>query len=197
MTDGRGAAQRRRWAAADALTYNVARLLAEPPGSSRTYRVSGVMLDLGEDLRQSDPVEGTVRVSRTNRGLLLGGHLDAALATECSRCLRPIDVPIEIEIAEEVLPSIDIATGLPVTTSAEPDVARLTPAHELELEPIVRAAIQLAEPIAPVCRADCPGLCSVCGLDLTDNPHGHDEEPIDPRLESLRAFRVDGEPENR
>ena len=35
--------------------------------------------------------------------------------------------------------------------------------HELHLEPAVREAISLAEPIAPLCRSDCPGLCDTCG----------------------------------
>jgi uncharacterized protein len=153
------------------------------------------MLDLGDDLRQADPVEGTVRVAKTNRGVLVTGRLETSLATECSRCLRSIEVPIEAELAEEVLASVDIATGLPVDTSAEPDVARLTPSHELELEPLVREAIQLAEPIAPLCREDCPGLCPVCGLELASGPHEHDDEDVDPRLEALRSFKVDGGPQ--
>ncbi len=195
MTDPRP--RDRGWSAADALRYPIAQLLTEPPGSSRTFTIAGIILDLGDDLRQSDPVEGAVRVARTNRGVIVTGRLETALAEECSRCLRPIEVPIEIELDEEVLPSVDIATGLPVDMTAEPDASRLTASHELELEPLVREAIQLAEPIAPLCRPDCPGLCPVCGLELASGPHEHDEEAVDPRLEALRAFRVDGEGETR
>ena len=176
----------------EALIYNVAGLLGEPTGSSRTFRIAGVMLDLGADLAQADPVEGSVRVARTNRGVLVTGRLTTGLAEACARCLRDIEVPLTVTLEEEVLPSVDIATGLPVDTAVEPDVPRLTDHHELELEPLVREAIQLAEPIAPLCREDCPGLCVVCGAELETGPHQHDEE-IDPRLEALRAFTVDGE----
>jgi uncharacterized protein len=176
------------------LTYNVAGLLAEPVGSTRDYVVAGIMLDLGEDLRQSDPVEGTLHLARTNRGLLVIGDLRTSLDTECSRCLRDIEVPLELHIEEEALPSIDLHTGLPLDTSSEPDALRLNQHHELELEPVVREAIQLAEPIAPLCEPDCPGLCSVCGERLTDGPHDHPDDDIDPRLEALRAFRVDADP---
>ncbi len=180
----------------DALVYNVARLLTEPSGSSRSVLVSGVMIDLGPDLEQADPIEGTVRIARTNRGILATGRLTTSLAEACSRCLRPIEVPIEIDLEEEVLPSIDIASGLPVDTTAEPDVPRLTDHHELDLEPLVREAIQLAEPIAPLCRPECPGLCIVCGEDLSVGEHDHEDAPVDPRLEALRAFHRDDEPEN-
>jgi uncharacterized protein len=178
------------------LVHNVAGLLAEPRGSSRTFVVAGVILDLGPDLRQADPVEGTVRVARTNRGVLLTGRLATSLDEQCSRCLKDIEVPLALTLEEEVLPSIDIATGLPVDTTVEPDAPRLTDHHELDLEPLIREAIQLAEPIAPLCREDCPGLCPVCGLELAVGSHEHDDAPVDPRLEALRAFRVDAGPES-
>jgi uncharacterized protein len=175
------------------LTYNVAGLLAEPVGSTRDYVVAGVMLDLGEDLRQADPVEGAIHLARTNRGLLVRADVKTSLDEECSRCLRAIEVPVDLHIEEEALPSIDLHTGLPLDTSAEPDALRLNEHHELELEPVVREAILLTEPIAPLCEPDCPGLCAVCGERLTNGPHDHPDDDIDPRLEALRSFRVDGE----
>ena len=182
--------------AGDPLLYNLAGLLAQPPGSSRTFGIAGVMLDLGPDLSQADPVEGAVRVARTNRGVLVTGRLTASLDEQCSRCLKEIEVPLELVLEEEVLPGVDIATGLRIDTSAEPDVARLTDHHELDLEPLVRQAIQLAEPIAPLCRVDCPGLCPVCGEERAVGDHQHEDVPIDPRLLALRDFRVDGEEES-
>jgi uncharacterized protein len=176
----------------DPLTWAVGGLLREPPGTTRLYPVAGVTIDLGPELELADPIEGTVRLTRTNRGLLVHARLDTALASQCSRCLKDIEVPLDLEIDEEALPSIDLQTGSPADTSAEPDVLRLNGAHELDLETVVREAIQLAEPIAPLCRPDCPGLCSVCGQDLDGAPHLHDEE-LDPRFEALRAFSVDGD----
>ena len=69
---------------------------------------------------------------------------------------------------------------------------RLTDHHELELRPLVIEAISLEEPIAPLCEPGCPGLCEECGARLEPG-HGHGEGPIDPRLEALRAFRVDAD----
>ncbi|MFL5777723.1 MAG: YceD family protein [Chloroflexota bacterium] len=186
MTVGRGGGE--------PFTWNVAGLLAEPPGASREYPIAGVTIDVGPDLRLADPIEGRVQLRKTNRGILANAHLTTSLASECSRCLRDIEVPIEIELTEEFLPSIDLVTGQP-TAADEPDALRLTDHHELELETPVREAIQLAEPIAPLCRPDCPGLCAVCGQRLESGSHDHPDDDIDPRLEALRSFRVDGEPE--
>ncbi len=178
--------------ATDALVWNVAGLLGQSAGDSRTFTVGADALDLGEDLTQARPLAGVIRVARTNRGILVSGRLATALEATCSRCLREIAVPIELALDEEVLPSIELGSGLPIEPGAEPEAYRLTEHHELDLEPIVREAIQLAEPIAPLCRPDCPGLCLVCGADLSAGPHGHEETELDPRLEALRSFDAAG-----
>ncbi len=175
------------------LTYPLAGLLAEPPGSSRDYVIEGVALDLGEDLVAEAPLGGTLHVVRTNRGVVVTADLATSLVATCGRCLRPTSVPIRVRVEEEVLPSLDIASGLVLDRTAEPDVLRLTDHHELELEALAREAIQLAEPIAPVCRPDCPGLCPECGADLAAGAHEHAAASIDPRLEALREVQVDGE----
>jgi uncharacterized protein len=177
------------------LTYHVASLLTEPLGSTRDYLVAGVTIDLGEDLRQADPLEGAVHLARTNRGLLVTADLSTSLQAECSRCLQEIEVPIEVHIEEEALPTLDIKTGLPLDPRDEPDALRINDHHELELETPVREAIYLAEPIAPVCSPDCPGLCPTCGERLASGMHIHDEAEIDPRLEVLKGFRVDAQRE--
>ncbi len=173
------------------LTWNVAGLLADDPGSDRVTVVDGVSIDLGPDLALAAPIGGRVRLIRTNRGILAQADLETALRLDCSRCLRDLELPVVIRLSEEFLPALDLATGRPLAVDDEPDVARLTDHHELDLETAVREAIQLAEPIAPVCRPDCPGLCSVCGGRLDTGRHDHPDEDIDPRLEALRGFRAD------
>ena len=131
---------------------------------------------------------GELRLTRTNRGLMVRGRLRTAIAQTCSRCLRDIEWPVEIQIDEEALPTIDVTSGTPVPVDEEPDALRLTDHHELDLEDDVRDFIILAEPIAPLCREDCPGLCIVCGLELASGPHQHPDDDIDPRLAGLRGL---------
>jgi uncharacterized protein len=146
-----------------------------------------------EELVQVRNLEGELRLTRTNRGLLIRGRVATAIEQTCSRCLREIEWPVELEFDEEALPSLDLATGRPVDTTDEPDALRLTDHHELDLEEEVRDGILLAEPIAPLCRKDCPGLCIVCGQELASGPHDHPDEEIDPRLEALGEL-IDDEP---
>jgi uncharacterized protein len=168
-------------------------LLAEPAGSVREIFVSAPPLDFGPDLVQTRDLEGGLRLTRTNRGLLVHGLLRTSIEQTCSRCLRQIEWPVEIALDEEALPVLDFISGLAVDTTSEPDALRLTDHHELDLEGEVRDGILLAEPIAPLCREDCPGLCIVCGVELGSGPHDHPDDDVDPRLEALRGL-LDQEP---
>jgi uncharacterized protein len=176
---------------ADELLVNVAGLLGDPPGSHRDFAADGVFLDLGDDLVQASPLAVRARIARTSRGVIVTGRLRTSLADTCGRCLVPLEIPIDLPLDEEVLPGIDLQSGMPVDRAAEPEAFRLSDHHELDLEPLAREAVQLAAPIAPVCRPDCRGLCPECGLDLNGGAHDHGEAPIDPRLAKLLDLRID------
>jgi uncharacterized protein len=175
----------------DELTFPVAGLLAEPSGATRHWDVGPTEVAPGAGIRLAVPVQGRLDLARTNRGLLVRARIGTALAEACSRCLRPVETPLDLVIDEEALPSVELTTGGTVDTAAEPDVTRLTSDHELRLLPLIIDAIVMAEPIAPLCRPDCPGLCPACGQDLAEPGHEPHEADIDPRLEVLRSFRVD------
>jgi uncharacterized protein len=177
----------------DPLVFALAGLMAEAPGTVRDYAVDAVDVDPGDGVILTEPVTGTLRLLRTNRGLVARARLTTAIAGECARCLRPLVTRVEALIDEEVLPSIDLASGFAVVLEEgdDPETTRLTDHHELDLRPLVIEAINLVEPIAPLCEPDCPGLCPECGQRLEPG-HVHEDAAIDPRLEALRAFRVDG-----
>jgi uncharacterized protein len=40
----------------------------------------------------------------------------------------------------------------------------------IDLEPVLRDTVVPMLPFQPVCRADCPGLCSECGAPLAPTP---------------------------
>ena len=89
----------------------------------------------------------------------------------------PLVTPVTCRIDEEVLPTIDLASGMPVALEEGMDLEtpRLTDHHELELRPLILEAISLQEPIAPLCEPDCPGLCPECGERLEAGHPDHDD----------------------
>ena len=172
----------------DPFLINVAGLLGDGVGATRAIDIADATVALPDELTLATPISGSIRLTHENRGIVAKAHLTASLAGECARCLRPVATPIVIRLEEEYLPSVDLASGRPVDADAEPDALRLTDHHELDLGPSVAEAISLAEPIAPLDRPDCPGLCLECGLPLDEGVHDHPVDDIDPRLEALRGF---------
>jgi uncharacterized protein len=59
----------------------------------------------------------------------------------------------------------------------------------LDLSTWARDALVLALPVTILCRADCAGLCPVCGVDLNVQPHEHDDREPDPRWAALAQLR--------
>jgi len=172
------------------LAYNVAGLLGSSPGDDRRYTVADATVELPDDLHLAEPISGEVHLRRTDRSILADAVLHTVLAANCSRCLRPLTTPLELTVSEEALPTIDFASGLALDTAEEPDAFRIDAHHVLDLDGPVRDAISMAEPIAPLCRPDCPGLCPECGADIADDPgHSHPDALLDPRLAPLAGWQ--------
>ena len=110
------------------LVLPLAGFLAEPAGVLRRIDLAEITIVLDDDLVLARPVSGTLEISRTNRGVFLDGLVTTGLNLECSRCLEPTTVDLVARIREEVLLSVDLATGRALDPSQEPDVARLSDA---------------------------------------------------------------------
>ena len=59
----------------------------------------------------------------------------------------------------------------------------------LDLSAWARDSLILALPDKILCRADCAGLCPVCGKDLNREPHVHGEAEPDPRWAALERLK--------
>jgi uncharacterized protein len=58
----------------------------------------------------------------------------------------------------------------------------------LDLEPMVRDALALELPPAPVCQEACQGLCPTCGIDRNHATCDCGAEEPDPRWAALRSL---------
>ncbi|MGD9892344.1 MAG: DUF177 domain-containing protein [Dehalococcoidia bacterium] len=174
------------------MLFNVAQLLQEPIGAERTYAIDASIPGTERDAPASDAL-GTVRLMRTNRGLLAYAELDAVARDACSRCLQPVEMPIHLSLREEYLPTVDVHTGQPLPPLDEgedAEVFRIDEHHHLDLTEAVRQALVTQQPMRPLCRPDCAGLCAHCGADLNEGPCGCPEEPVDDRWSILRGLTV-------
>jgi len=63
--------------------------------------------------------------------------------------------------------------------------------NNLDVSAWARDLLALALPDKILCRPDCAGLCPVCGKNLNDEPHVHEDDETDPRWAALERLRND------
>jgi uncharacterized protein len=165
------------------MEINVSQQLKESTGTTREYEVSEAIDIMG--IGVSSRVEGSVKLTRTNRGILVQGTLYTKVPVECSRCLKVFDCPLTVSIEEEYFPMIDVNTGAPVQIPDDVDAFTIDEQHILDLSEAIRQNALLAIPMKLVCRKDCAGLCQECGKNLNEGPCDCDTSKIDPRWAKL------------
>ena len=174
------------------IVFNVAGLLQEAPGATREVALRDRYLSLGADVELAGPVDGKVRLQRTNRGILLRGFVDAPVRRTCSRCLDPFVETVLLQLAEEFLPTVDPIRGVALPPPEQDEEAlAIDTQHQIDLGPVVHDELILSEPMHPLCRPDCPGLCPGCGRHMDVGTCDCVTAEPDPRLAAL-ARLLDG-----
>lgn len=131
--------------------------------------------------------EAEVRATHTDPGAYLEGEVEATIAAECARCLRPITTPVTAQFAEQYYATIHVDSG-DVMPQAPGDSKTIGTDFMIDLTPLILEEVILATPPAPLCRPDCKGLCPECGADLNERgPHTHDDA-VDERWSKLREL---------
>ena len=126
------------------------------------------------------PIQLHLRMESVMEGVLVSGTVTSALVGECARCLGPVSTETTAEV-QELFVYPDSTTD---ETTTEDEVGHLYDDF-LDLEPVLRDAIVLGLPLAPLCRPDCRGLCPTCGARWEDLPADHAHDTIDPRWAAL------------
>jgi uncharacterized protein len=130
------------------------------------------------------PVPGTVpaelEITKAATGTVFRLAFTARLHGPCYRCLD--DAVLELPIS---------AREYQATNPEGSDELRTPYLRDdnLDLAGWARDAVALGLPDKILCRADCAGLCPVCGKNLNNEPHAHDEEPTDSRWAALEGLR--------
>ena len=128
-----------------------------------------------------EPISVQALLESVIDGVLVTGDIEYPVVGQCSRCLDPIDESRTVPFSELYLWSP------PEQIDPDADPLPLVQAGLIELSDVVRDAIVLDLPLAPVCREDCPGLCAECGARLADDP-GHAHAAVDPRWQALAGW---------
>jgi uncharacterized protein len=132
-----------------------------------------------------DTVQARLDVSRPSRGYAFRLRFQIRIEGPCMRCLEPARVEAEVDAREiDQRESDDEELRSPYVDGEELDAGRW--AHDA-------AVLALPIPVRILCRADCAGLCPVCGESLNDaDPTAHEHESApDPRWDKLKDLKLE------
>lgn len=139
------------------------------------------VLKAGPDLYSfAEPVSWQVDVTNTGDAFLVTGTVEASAATSCARCLERAEFPLYGEVEGYFL--IGDAQAPEDMDDDEFDV--LPEDNDIDMEPLIQAALLLEIPLVPLCQDECLGLCPTCGASLNegacDCEPPAEEEPENP-----------------
>ena len=116
---------------------------------------------------EGSALELDLRLESVVEGVLVSGTVSGTVAGECVRCLDPVSRHLTVDLQE-------------LWTHAGRE-------REVRTEEVGEDAEDELPRLQPLCRDDCPGLCSECGVRLADEP-GHGHETVDPRWAALQQL---------
>lgn len=155
------------------------------PGQMREIEL---MLSLNEplgnyvlQLGQGDQIAAKIRLESVHEGILASAALGATAAGECSRCLEPINVDVDVDFQELF------------AYSGQSDDDLLVVSDQIDIEQPVIDSVVGSLPFKPVCSENCIGLCPECGFRMQLDPdHAHDAV-IDSRWSELSKLQIEEE----
>ena len=118
-----------------------------------------------------------LRLESVHDGILATGEVDSTALADCSRCLEPLKLAVEVDFQELFAYSLE----------QEDDF--LVQDEKIDLEQAITDAVVLSLPFKPVCSEDCLGLCSECGVKLAEDPEHVHQAQNDSRWSELESFR--------
>lgn len=154
--------------------------LARSPGTSRRERRQGRIQGLATSaslVPEGSEVVVDVLLEAVQGGILATGMVEASWEGECRRCLAPATGTLATRVQELYEPGGD------------PEVTYPLARDHIDLVPLVRDAVLLELPMAPLCRQGCMGLCPTCGGNLNELDCGCSTHNADPRWSVLDQLR--------
>ena len=122
--------------------------LRRKPATRRSFQREATVPDLvvGSTFVPADePVSVELELESVSNGVMVAGTIRAAWEGECRRCLEPVRGAVEVDVQELF------------ADKGDPDEIYPVDGDEIDLRPMVRDAIVLNLPLAPLCRPDCLG----------------------------------------
>jgi len=121
----------------------------------------------------------------------LSGRLASEVEFSCVRCLDPFRANVREDLNLLYLPQSDnvAAEGQNEHGLGDDELAvSFYRDDEIDLAHMIWEQIVLALPMKPVCKPDCHGLCSDCGVNRNMKSCSCVRDTVDPRWRSLKSL---------
>jgi uncharacterized protein len=129
---------------------------------------------------QPSSIPAVLTITQATSGAVFELDFTVRLHGPCQRCL--IDTVVEEHVRAREYQAANPGADEELRTPYLVD-------DQIDLSAWARDALALQLPDKILCRADCAGLCPVCGRDLNVEPHTHEELAADPRWAALDELR--------
>ena len=130
----------------------------------------------------------TIRLDAQMAGddIVLQGDVSGQVGTVCRRCLQPVTVDVDEELA------LVFRSGLSQVEAEAEEVYTLPEKGDvLDLTDAIREQVTLAVPQFVICEEACRGLCPRCGTNLNQAQCDCQPEVVEDRWAALRKLRAD------
>jgi len=151
------------------------------------------------DYFKVDPVEGILRkdvrvqgsLSKVGREILFKGSLSTEMEMVCSRCLEPLNYQVRSKVLSRYVPGEEAGSqDKDVELHASDIEVEYYSDGRIDLTQAVYDQMMLSLPLTRLCREDCLGICSQCGVNRNKKKcMCSDEDSIDPRLAVLKTLK--------
>lgn len=139
------------------------------------------------------PLTLNVRLSRLGNSVIANGSVSGRLTAVCCRCLKRRDFDLKKSFRHVFVEGKDPAQDKAEEVISETDELNSTffAGDVVDLLALSGDELALALPVNPVCKANCRGLCPVCGNDRNIDPCDCATDRVDPRWETLKSLKLD------
>ena len=145
-------------------------------GGKAPFEFSATTQELFDEDFSAEGIIGDVKiigaVEDVGRCFEVSGHIECQKIFTCDRCLAQATENQIHEFAEEFDKSAAVDDLIDVTE-------------------LLRDVLLAGQPMKNLCKADCKGLCPVCGANLNEGDCGCDKFIVDPRLAALKNFKLE------
>ena len=129
-------------------------------------------------------VNGEVRLSGNE--VFVNGHVDTRAQVECDRCLKPVELPVNVDFTLEYISGSEYEASQTAALTEEEMSVSVFDGGAIDVDEIVKEQVLLAVPTRMLCREDCKGICPDCGIDRNTGECDCITNEIDPRWAALK-----------